>query len=370
MNTNELDRAFNKTKIDLISDGNAVFISTIIFSLIHTWDNTQPTLCVNATDLRINSDFFLNELTPSTRKSALAHEAWHVAFKHCLRGAHIKDFKKYNAAADYVINIMLKDAGYEIPNTWLCDAKYRGMSTEEVYNLLPDKPTKPNPQAGDFEPVEQKKEFSERIINNIIIRANTIHEMRKTTHTKGLPGEVQIHINNLIKPKLNARHIFRNVLNGLSKEDYTWKRPNRRYMPDLYLPSLYSEAVGEIAVAIDSSGSVLDKDFVACASEIDNFIRKVKPSKTTIVSFDTSINSIHTLAPGQSVNGLTFKGRGGTDLQPVFDYFEKRKPKILVIFSDLYCDEIRIKPKYPVVWICCNNKSAKVHFGKIIHYTT
>ena len=133
---------------------------------------------------------------------------------------------------------------------------------------------------------------------------------------------------------------------------------------------MYSESIGEIAVAIDSSGSVSNKDFLACASEIDNFIRKVKPSKTTIASFDTAIRDVHTLTDGQSVSGLKFKGRGGTNLQPVFDYFNENKPKILVIFSDLWCDEIRVKPKYPVIWICCDNPTAKVHFGELIHYST
>ena len=366
MDANKLERAFNKTKMDLVSDGSAVFISTIIFSLIHTWDETIPTLCVNGKDLRINPDFFLNGLDISTRKSALAHEAWHIAFKHVLR-ANGTNFQKYNRAADYVINIMLKDAGYKIPNEWLCDAKYRDMSTEQVFQILPDEPDKPNPQEGDFEQSDAQEE--ERAVNSMLIRANTINELRKTkASSKGLPGEVQIHIDALLKPKLKPAHIFRNILNGVDKQDYTFKRPNRRFMPEFYLPSLYSESVGEIAVAVDASGSVSDHDFLACASEIDNFIRRVKPSKTTVVSFDTTIRDVYKLSEGQSVSGLKFKGRGGTDLQPVFDHFNKSKPKILVIFSDLWCDEIRVKPSYPVVWICCSHPEARVHFGTKIDY--
>ena len=366
MDKDKLERAFNKAKLDLISNKNAVFISTIIFSLEHSWDESIPTLCTNGKLLRVNPEFFLNELDVKTRISALAHEAWHVAFRHILRLGN-KDFGKYNEAADHVINLTLKEAGFEIPASWLCDDQYTGMSTEQVYDLLPAKPKEPNPQACDF---EQGGGDSKQDINNMIIRANTIAGMKKGSDKQAgsMPGEVQIHIDSLINPKLKPEELFRNVLNTFDKSDYSYRRPNRRFMPEFYLPSLYAEALGEIAIAVDSSGSVMDHEFIAMCSEIDNFIRRVKPTRTTIASFDTSIQKIHKLAVGQSVSGLSFTGRGGTDLSCVFDHFNANKPNILVIFSDLECREILEEPTYPVIWICCNNPKGRVHFGTLIHY--
>jgi len=68
---------------------------------------------------------------------------------------------------------------------------------------------------------------------------------------------------------------------------------------------------------------------------------------------------------------MEFHGRGGTSLHCVFKHFDelprRKQPKLLIVFSDLYCAKITKKPNYDVIWICFDNPNAEVDFGKLIH---
>ena len=122
-NKQALQKSIDRAKIKLLMLKNSVFISTVLFSLKLKWTEDVPTAAVDGKTLFINPDFWLG-LTTKTQIFVLAHESWHVAFNHmfrCKAGNYNK--KKHNYAADYVINIMLKDAGYEVSGQWLCDAK-------------------------------------------------------------------------------------------------------------------------------------------------------------------------------------------------------------------------------------------------------
>jgi predicted metal-dependent peptidase len=378
-----IQKTLDRAKLKLLSTKNSVFLTTILFSLKHEWDDTldPPTASVDGLTIFIHPDFWMS-LTPEERIFLLAHEAWHVAFNHIVVPDYI-DRKRHNDAADYVINIMLTDAGYTMPKGGLLDNQYRGMSTMQVYNLLPENPPNQQPQCGgNVEGIgrdirapgkdgsgNSKNDIKEKI-QETILRAHTLSKIQNKD-AGHLPGEIQVEIDALINPKLDWRTILQNHMTEFDKTDYSFKRPNRRYMPEFYLPSLYGESIGEIAVAVDTSGSVSASEFSSFLSEINDIKEKLQPSLTTIIDFDTSIKHVHKIGPDESVKDLPFSGRGGTDLDCVFEYFEKNNsPKLLIVFSDLWCERIENDPGYPVIWICVNNDRAKVNFGKLIHYET
>jgi len=64
------------------------------------WDGQQVRL-------RVNPEFFLNELTSAQRVGVLKHEILHVAFRHIFRGAD-RDPELYGIAADVVVNQYVK----------------------------------------------------------------------------------------------------------------------------------------------------------------------------------------------------------------------------------------------------------------------
>jgi predicted metal-dependent peptidase len=114
--------------------------------------NVEPVLSRNvktmATDSKrhfYNPDFIAT-LTQTQMLAIQAHESEHDARHHSTRRAG-RDHEKWNEACDFAINIDLKDEGFDLPDWVLIDAKYRGMSAEDIYRSreLDEKP-QPQPQ--------------------------------------------------------------------------------------------------------------------------------------------------------------------------------------------------------------------------------
>jgi|TARA_B110000902_G_scaffold240021_1_gene289181 predicted metal-dependent peptidase len=359
----DLEKAFSKAKIGIMSQHNSSFIGYILFSLHHSWDNTIPTACTNGKYLKINTDFFMS-LSEPERIFLLAHESWHVAFSHIVRKGE-RDHLRWNKAGDYVINIMLRDAGYAMILGGLIDNKYRDWSTAQVYDDLPDSSDDDEFDSDIGEP-EDTEEFDEQI-KEIILSAVTQAGM--SNESGSIPGEIQREVNKLTNPKLDWRTILQNYMSTFAKNDYSFRKPNRRFFPNYHLPSLYSEDTGEIAIAIDTSGSVSKEEFTAFLCEINSIKENLNPKLTTIIDFDTRVRKVHSLTEDENIGDIKFHGGGGTNLDCVFDYYGKNKPTVLIVFSDLHCKRIVEDPKYPVIWIVVNNSRATTNFGTQIHYT-
>lgn len=366
----ELDQLLNKAKIGIMTKQSSAFICTILFSLKQSWDKGLPTAGTDGEKLIINPDFFSN-LTSDEQIGLLAHEAWHVAFSHVDRGRSF-DKQKYNIAADYVINIMLVDAGFILPDGAYIDDQYRHMSTEEVYDALPD--SLPEDYDCDIIPIDNESasdmEIAQKKLNikQIIMKAAQQSKIRGD-ESGTIPGDIQRMIDELTNPKLDWFTILMNYMTAFDKTDFSFRTPNRRFFPDFFLPGLHGESMNELALAFDASASVSNEEFSAYYGETKYMRELVNPVLTTIIDFDTQINNIYSLKKEDSMdNTVVFNGGGGTNLQPIFDHYKKNKPTVLIIFSDLYCSKIIEDPGYPVVWISVNNKSAEVNFGTLIHY--
>lgn len=386
-----LDRKFSKAKVKLLSKNN-VFLTTILFSLNIQWSDKVKTSGTDGENLYMNPEY-MDTLTEDEFISTLAHNAWRVALKHPVRQG-MREEQRFQNAGAHVANNLLNEAGFHLPETSLADPRYRDMCTEDVYLQLDDNNNNNNqppgggagdcfgqnvlqPGQGDPNGDGQGKAESsaakaarENAIDDMIIKANTQAEMKG--QAGNLPADVKRRIDELLNPKLDWRTILQNYMEAFAKDDYSWQKPNRRFFPDYYLPSAHSEAMGEIAFAVDESCSVTQNEFTAFLTEMRDIKERLDPELMSVVGFDTSIRSEFKLTREQTIDEVQFHGGGGTYLQPVFDHYNarKEKPVVLVVFSDLYCDVIQEDPGYPVVWIVVNNENAEVKFGTKIDYDT
>jgi predicted metal-dependent peptidase len=364
---NKRDIALSRAKIGLISRKDSVFITTVLFSLSLRWSTNIPTAATNGTELLLNEDFFM-ELPPAQREFLLAHEAWHVCLEHMIRIGNL-DPKRYNKAGDYVINLILTKAGLEMIPCGLLDKAFKGMSTQEVYDLLPVE--EDDPFQCDVLPLEDCEdstiEQKEMEVTNIVMRA--VAQSKMSSDSVGtVPGDIERMINEIINPKLPWQTLLQNYVSALAKQDYSWRKPNRRYFPSAYLPKLYSDSVDNIAIAIDTSGSVSQEDFSTFISEIEGIREILNPETTTIIDFDSQIKAIHKITRDDNLRDIPFKGYGGTDLRPMMKEVIKLDPTVLIVFSDLYCTPILEDTNIPTIWICISHPKAKVNFGELIHF--
>jgi predicted metal-dependent peptidase len=389
----EANAALDKAKLQLISIKRSVFTTTILFSLKLKWDASIKTADVDGVTLRINPQFFLN-LSAVHRVFLLAHEAWHVAFEHITRyqdlAGYNEDpklnkacFKTFNEAADHVINLMLKEKGYAILDGVCCNVKYSNMTTEQVYNdLIQNKSQDPNfipdftPAGGNGkgqpQPTGMTPEQLKQKVDEMIVKASTASKMNREADgsCEDLPDCVASRIEELINPKVDWRTLLRNFMFDLCRDDYSYRKPNKRYMPNLIIPTLYSEGMGKIGCGIDISGSVSDDQFNAFKSEIEQIKETLNPSTTEVIQWHHAISDITEVERYQNLDSIVFEETGGTNVYPLLEHWIQNPPDIAVIFTDGYFRPFD-KPElitFPVIWVIYDNDQFLPEFGSVIEY--
>ncbi|WP_027180469.1 vWA domain-containing protein [Maridesulfovibrio bastinii] len=94
--------------------------------------------------------FYIEKLSKQELQGLVAHTVMHPACQHHLR-RNGRDDKLWNMACDYAINWILLEAGFELPEGFLDDEKFRGKKAEAIYSeLSAELDSKGNPEnAGD-----------------------------------------------------------------------------------------------------------------------------------------------------------------------------------------------------------------------------
>ncbi len=102
----------------------------------------DPKWCeTTATDARYfyYNPSYIARLTLEQTQFVLAHEAMHCALSHFARRQH-RQKHRWDVACDYAVNMILDDERMHGPEDALIDAKYRGLTAEEIYPLLHEDP--------------------------------------------------------------------------------------------------------------------------------------------------------------------------------------------------------------------------------------
>ena len=359
----ECQKALDRAKIALMSKPDSVFFCDLAFGFKYVWDETIPTAAVDGVSIFLNPEFFMKQ-TPDQRVGLILHETLHPVYMHLSRKGN-RDHNKWNIAGDHVINLTLTERGIKIPHGGYCDRQYIGMTTEQVYDALP-KETPPDFEPDIMDPAMDPDILEDQIEQNIIRAA--IRSQQEGDQPGTIPGDIQVFLDGLLKPKLPWNRLLMKYLQVFNKNDYSFRKPNRRHFPEHYLPSLYSESLMDLVIAVDISGSVTDTEFKQFISEVASIFRMMKPKNIKLIQFDTQIKSIESLEGFSDLMKVQFKGRGGTDVSPVIDWINSNKPQLTLVFTD---GEFRFKgdgTKKEIIWLIHNNARFTAPYGKTIHY--
>jgi predicted metal-dependent peptidase len=363
MITADHHHALSKAKIQLMAKPDSVFFTTVCFSLKHIWDDRIPTACTNGKEIRYNPKFFMS-LNTEEQIFLMLHESMHVAYLHMDR-LQTRHMRRWNIAADFCINLQLVQRGYKMPSMGLLDHKYDDMGTEEIYKLLPENP--PQECDMDIQPGEGDPEQLAQDVQDILVRAQ-IQSKMAGDKPGTIPGDIQIYLDGLLNPVLPWNNILRKYINTFTKNDYSFRKPNRRFFPQYHLPSLAGEKLMNLAIAVDTSGSVSDHNFHVFVSEVAAIFRMMKPEEITLVQFDTEIKSVDKLKDLNDLSRCKFTGRGGTLIGPVLEWANNTKPQLLLVFSDGGFNFYDTQTKSETLWVIHNNPKWSPPWGKTIHY--
>lgn len=356
-----------------------------------------PTMGTDGRRLYYNKEF-VEKLTDAELCGVVAHEIGHIIYQHVLewRRASTNEFPEiFTMAQEYVVNEMVVNMfRLKLPGTPFLDSDYFGMYTEQVYEellkkLKPRKMSKEEladmlkkgmvdehglgqPEGGKGADGKKRttgagleKEL-DQLARDIKIQ---IGQAANVARTRGkLPGGLERLIGDILEPKISWREALAEYLSGMARDDYSWKVPNRRHIyRGVVLPSLRSESI-EIAVAIDTSGSINKDDLTAFWIEVVGIMNAFQSYTLHLMGCDSAVHSYQVVEPWDEVDlDALLKGGGGTALSPVFQKLEDEGivPRVLVYLTDGYSDYGE-EPQYPVLHVI-RGRFTGAPYGREVH---
>ena len=107
------------------------------------------------------------------------------------------------------------------------------------------------------------------------------------------------------------------------------------------------DCIGPIVVAVDTSGSIGDKELEQFAGEISAICDDAKPEVVHVVYCDSAVQSSQQFESSEPIH-LEPKGGGGTDFCAVFEWVEENQiaPVCLIYLTDLCCHSY---PQLPAI---------------------
>ena len=340
---------------------------------------------------------FLQTICPTQAEvnGLILHENLHIGLRHHLHGADMfkEDGDKANKAADYVVNDMITEISkkypelVQLPKGGLYDPQYHNMSMREIYKLLkskkgggggggkPDKEGEKGSGSGGGEYEFDKHDFGKPMtqeeakeMDGKIDRA--IREGALLAGRLGidLPRSVTDLLNPVIDWKKELADFVTSSCKG--KDEYTWRKFNRRLISnDIYLPTVENETIGEVVVAIDTSGSIGQEQLNEFASELVSICEAVSPDAVRILWWDTKVHGEQLFTDNYDQIGSMLKplGGGGTRVSSVAEYINKKKinAECVLVFTDGFLEsDVKWDISAPTLWMVTENRNWTPPTGK------
>lgn len=381
----EFQKIMSKAKIGLLTKDEMVFFTHIILGCKHSIDNTEATAFTDGLNCYYNEEFF-KSLTPDEREFIVAHEGLHIALEHCTERAQGMNPDLWNKAADYVINLILTRVGLKMPKGGLLREDFRNLSTMQVYRLLQEeedengKGSTPDNMFGGMpmkdlrEPkgphqTETRQEIKQKV-QELVMRGKAMAEMAGKMPSDIGP-DLQRLIDSILKPAIPWQRVLRRLFFAMTKGDFNWMRPNRRYHPmGIYLPSQYSPGLGPGAFGWDVSGSVLDRIFNFFVSETHHVLKGFNPDYIEVMQFDHILRSKNRVRSLKALLNIEMKGGGGTVIDELMESYAADQSRWLVVLTDGYIHNLHNipNPRKPVIWAVYDNPGFTPPFGQVVHF--
>ena len=344
----------DRAKIAIMQQPATTFFSALLAQLKTIINREKPTGATDGIHLWLNPDYVAAHDNEELM-FLLMHEILHVALDHCNWEIY-KGLNQYvlGIAMDHFINLYLIELGYKFIQGGYADPKYKNWSSMEIYHDLMKDPPEPPP---DWQPdaIGKPDDMSEaehkaRVEDNMI-KAALQAEMANDAGS--IPGNIKIKIEKMISPELPWNLILYKYMDQYTKDDFSWSRPNRRFLPQFYLPNMQGEKLEGVLSATDVSGSMMDEINEVMAE--NRYVKSLLgPDWFHFITFDTQIhhNKIYDQFEELPEDDMPDGGAGGTYLEPIIKYIVEERPIFALIFTDGYFTPPKMdKVESDIYWI-------------------
>lgn len=384
------EQRLDKAVIDIMANPKYVALAGVLMIGKRSIKDDIPTACTNGRD-EFYGRAFVDSLNDKQLRFLVLHEVYHKLYRHLTTWRWMYDEypQLANMACDYVINAKLVDdnladgfATMDGPLSMGClDAKYRGWDSAEVYADLKKEHADKLEQGGgsgdgqgfdehDWDGAQELTPTEQQDLDRDIDAA--LRQGALAAGKMGSGGDRAF--DELLAPQVNWRDVLREFVSSTcTGSDYsTWQRPSRRYIgAGYYMPSGISENIGEIVVAIDTSGSIGGRELSVMLSEVKSIAETVHPEAVRLLYWDTAVcaderyeaHELDTLT--QSTKPA---GGGGTVVECVPEHIQKNNinPQCVIVLTDGYLGGSWGDWQQPVLWVLLDNDHANPSVGKTV----
>ena len=299
------------------------------------------------------------------------HELLHDVLNHCGRAKDLfgdhpsqEQLEKWNIACDMVINTIVRDANFKLPEGCVWPKNYgfeEGLTELEYYEALPDKPEGekgPSKEPGEGEPKGppeggscsdgQDREWelgaptkSNPGMNGVdkkILQAQTAKAAEEHSKTKGsLPGAMSRLCDEILRPTVDPKKLLQSAVRYALASvrghlNLNWKRPSRRQVEGCGMLPSRQNPLPKVAILVDTSGSMGDYDLSMSLGVIAKVLG-AHQTNITVYAGDAALGVAQKVFDVKKVEfdqggGGTRMGDLATEIQELSD------PDVIIICTD------------------------------------
>jgi len=266
------------------------------------------------------------------------------------------------------INQMIEN----LPNWTVSYKKFKlpkGLTAEAYYNLLLQGSkvigvSMKSPGGNALDNHDAWKDSDKETITKEVVKDLTSKAFAKSRGTvpAGLESEIKEILESGKLPWYMILRMFcgtaQKVVTGL-----TWKRENPRFAD---MPAKKKSPKLHLALIIDTSASVSDKELSLFFNEIDS-INRSPMTKITLIECDADVAHVQEYKGRRPAFAY---GRGGTAFQPGLDYCYKMRPLPdgIIYFTDgeNFGEDVIQRRPIPTIWVLTPRGESDEKFGKKI----
>lgn len=375
MNTLTEEQRLEKAIMKLLSEKQLAALFGVMMIGTKTISDTHPTAATDGKNEWYGRKYVAS-MGDKKLRGLILHELGHKMFQHLTTWQNLWkiDPQRANLAADYVVDQWVQDeidkgVDAEVPDPTI-DPRFKGFSVQQVWDALP--PGKGGKGSGkdqhDWEGAQQMTQEQRQQL------AHEIDSALRQGYANVKPEDRDRSINELLEPAVDWRECTREfVQTYCAGSDFgSWRRPNRRFLgAGYYMPSGVSERIGELVVAIDTSGSIDQAALTEFLSELVGIVRDAKPERIRLLYWGSEVVADEVYESdvmANIANATKPADGGGTEPQCIPEYMAKNSinPQAVVVLTDGYVPNWG-NWAHPVLWCIKGNRNAKPSTGKTVH---
>ena len=321
----------------------------------------------------IYSRTFIEDLVLPQVLFIVLHENFHKMFRHLFVWQSLWKLNPMlaNVACDAVINTqyLYGKQGLKFVEGGIYMPKYADPDVWNVKAVFDDlmKEAKDSPEQGhDQHDWEEAESISEADAKEIEVQVD--NALRQATLAGNIGANMPRTITEMLVPEVDWRsyvsEFVKTVCCGADKQ--TWRRPHRTYVAyDLYIPAPYSEAIGRVLIAGDTSGSIGDNTLSVFLGHMQHLCNEINPSGLDIAWWGSKVVGVDSFERGAMdtlANAVKPIGGGGTSPSCITDWIDAEKKRddyvcaVVITDGEFYSADVGNWDGIPVLWLVVNNK--------------